>query len=121
MNLNISIKSIGYNVGTIGYLKTGLQNGSLRLEEGKLKSNGNHGLWLKGEQTQFLAAFNQYGLRPSDCAAAIRYDVADDQDREATWTDAAWETLMEIAQKWCDEKNEARENDAEASAETVAA
>lgn len=121
MNINIAIKSIGYNVGTIGYLRAGLETSSLRLEEGKLKSNGNHGLWLQGERTQFLAAFNRHDFTTclnmygnSIDNGASEYAIADFEDRNPIWTNAAWESLMEIAQKWCDERNECRVRDGEA-------
>ena len=119
MNLNVSIKSVGYNVGTIGYLRAGLASGKLTLEEGTLKSNGNHGLWLTGERKQFLAAFNRYGLSIGDCSEVDRYDTADDHDRDPIWTNAAWKALMEIAAKWCQERNEARAEDAEDVSDAV--
>jgi hypothetical protein len=111
--MNIPIKSIGYNIGTIGWLAKGLESGTLKLEEGKLKSNGNHGLWLKGEREQFLAAFNRFGFTTGDYNLDIKYNIAGDypNDRDPIWTNAAWDKLMEIAQKWCDEKNEIRESD----------
>lgn len=114
--MNIQIKSIGYNIGTVGWLKSGLESGSLVISEGKLKSNGNHGLWIKGDNiNQFLGAFNVYGFRDWRLDGCIpKYAVANDfADRDPIWTDAAWEKLMEIAQKWCDEQNEIRKNDKE--------
>jgi len=116
MNLQVSIKSIGYTVGTIGWLRKGLASGSLVIEEGRLQTNGNHGLWLGGERRQFLAAFNRYGLTAGGQAerSAIGYQTAHDElDRDPIFTDAAWAALMEIAQKWCDEQSAARLADAE--------
>lgn len=110
-SITITIKSIGYNVGTIGYLRSALASGKLTLSEGTLKGNGNHGLWLSGERNQFLAAFNRYDLRIGDCANVDSYDTADDSDRDPIWTNAAWTALMEIAQQWCDERNAARAAD----------
>jgi hypothetical protein len=108
--MNINIKSIGYNVGTIGWLAKGLESGSLKLEDGELKSNGNHGLWLKGERQQFLAAFNFYGFDRLE-NFEIKYEIAEAEQRDPIWTNAAWDKLMEIAQNWCDEQNEIRKND----------
>ncbi len=120
--MQITIKKNGRMQGTIGWLAKKLEKGELFLEEGNLKSNGNHGLWLKDTTNnfaQFLAAFNQYGVKGHDCVD-IKYDIANEyEDREQCWTDAAWKVLMEIAQEWCDEMNEIIDSEEEPSIKIV--
>jgi len=108
--MEINIVKKGHNVGTIGWLAKGLDDGSLALNEDTLKSNGHHGLWLDGPGlSQFLAAFNQLGLDGNDF---VHYAIACDlTDRQTLWTNAAWGVLMDIAQQWCDQCNEAIENE----------
>ena len=115
--MEINIKKIGTTLGTIGWLKRGLESGDLFLEEGTLKSNGNHGLWLKsrdGSINQFMAAYNVYGLSYSDgIPSALQYKPAvKREDGLGIWTDAAWGVIREIAEDWCDQLNSERENDA---------
>ena len=106
--MEIKIKQIGTAQGTVGWLSAGLGSGNLKLGEGKLTRNGNHGLWLKGGGvSQFLGAFNQYGI-PSDEQCAC-YDHCSDEDRDQMWSDAAWGVLMTIADHWCALCNEAIE------------
>lgn len=105
--MEIKIKKMGIAQGTVGWLSKGLESGTLTIIEGTLKKTGSHGLWLKGTEgfSQFLAAFNQYGLDARD-GNFQKYDTADDnQDRLGVWTDAAWKTLMKISKAWCDECN----------------
>lgn len=120
MKMEIEVKAIGTARGTVGWLAKGLKDGSLIIREGSMKSTGNHGLWLKdkmegidgkkhdGKLSQFLAAFNPYGLdHRYDGPEYSRYSTADDEDREGLWSDAAWESLMVIARQWCDQMNTA--------------
>jgi hypothetical protein len=111
--MNIKIKSIGYNIGTIGYLATGLKSGALKLNEGKMKSTGNHGLWLAGERSEFLGAFNRYALTLRDFVGADEYRPADAAELDPIWTDAARAKLVEIASNWCAEQNQKRKDDVE--------
>lgn len=107
--MEIKVKKIGEKQGTVGWLAKGLGNGTLTLDEGYLKAGNHHGLWLKngGNLSQFLAAFNQYDEEGGAC-----YDVADNYEvRLPIWTDAAWESLLMIAQKWCDQCNEVIEKE----------
>lgn len=117
MQTQINIASIGFNIGTIGWLKLGLTSGTIILEEGTLKGNGNHGLWLKyGGNSQFLAARNKYGLDPRQPFARgvyLGYAPAGPEDRSGMWTAAAWAALMSIASQWCDEMNAARASDSD--------
>jgi len=111
--MNITIKKIGYNIGTIGWLATGLQNGEITIAEGTMKSNGHHGLWLKaGTRSQFLAAQNQYNASHDEFIGASNYHCCDDQERDGIFTDACWAALMEIAQQWCQGLNAERAEDA---------
>jgi hypothetical protein len=113
--MEIKIKKIGNARGTVGWLSAGFENGTLEIVESTMERNGNHGLWIKeykmieGKQTkvlsQFLAAYNQFDLSPAEYDDACTYQVADKNEpdtRKGLWTDAAWETLMKIAQDWCD-------------------
>jgi hypothetical protein len=54
--------------------------------------------------SQILATYNREGIY---WEGANKYEVAGDQpnDREGLWTDAAWKSLVIIAQAWCDECN----------------
>jgi hypothetical protein len=118
--MEIAIKRIGYKTGTVGWLAAGLQAGTITLKEGEMKSNGHHGLWLKGQQgkpgepfySQFLAAYDEYNVG-DQLTSARKYAPASDEPglRESIWTDAAWETLMEIAADWCEMCNAEREED----------
>lgn len=111
--MEISVKRIGSAKGTVGWLAKGLETGALVLEEGRIKGNGHHGLWIKGEGiSQFLAAWNVYDLSAHVLPNAASYHPADAHEREGLWTDAAWESLMSIARQWCDACNEAVSNEA---------
>jgi len=115
--MEIRIKKTGVAQGTVGWLAAGLENGTIKIIESTLKDNGNHGLWLKvytdGEEShesmsQFLAAYNQYGLKPGEYNNACTYEPCNASvDRDYLWTDAAWQTLMSIAADWCEICNEA--------------
>lgn len=109
METTIKIKAIGYKAGTVGWLAAGLQNGTIELSEGTLKSNGNHGLWIKsGQVSQLLAARDRYDVG-DQLASARRYEHVDREDRNSIWTDAAWGTLMQIAADWCEQCNAIRD------------
>lgn len=113
--MEIKIKRIGHAKGTIGWLAHGLETGDLYLVEGSLKSNGNHGLWLKSKTdnnvSTFLAAFNQFGLTESECEGSNRYTLSDNYYQGQWGSDAFWSTLQDIAQQWCDDCNAALEVD----------
>jgi len=117
--MEIKIKKLGVAQGTVGWLATGLANGTIKIMESTIKGNGNHGLWAKvytegidgklhESMSQFLAAYNQYGLRPGEYDKACTYQTcAEYEDRDYLWTDAAWQTLMSLATNWCEMCNEA--------------
>jgi len=117
--MEISIKRIGYKIGTIGWLRNGLEDGSIRIDEGTLKSNGHHGLFLTSDPIkQFLAAYDQYNCGDR-VLTAKRYEPAqpEERHRDTLLTDAAWEALMDIADQWCDQCNAERDNDCDAGME----
>lgn len=109
----VNIKRIGKAQGTVGWLAAGLADGTIKFVESTLKNNGNHGLWLKVFKdgidgnpheyfSQFLAAFNQCGHKPEETAGVCTYEVCDAfLDREHLWSDAAWASLMDLAENWC--------------------
>jgi len=65
MDVKVTIKDIGYKVGTVGWLREGLENGTLEIVEGETY-NGRHGLFLHHgtdkELSQTLALFDPYNL-----------------------------------------------------------
>ena len=113
--MNITIKKIGYKVGTVGWLAAGLQSGAVAISEGTLRDNGHHGLWLETTIndkpfSQFLAAYDQYSV--GDREPSLRdYRPVGDEYRGTIWTNAAWTTLEAIAQDWCIACNEERAAD----------
>ena len=111
--MELKIKKIGVAKGTIGWLAKGLESGTLTIIEGTMKNSEHHGLWLKGPDglSQFLGGFNQYNLDPQD-GNFQKYDKAEEySDRHGLWTDAAWKSLMQIAETWCDECNQLIEDE----------
>ena len=107
--MEIKIKAIGFNKGTIGWLKDQLESGKGNLVEGIVKDSHQHGLWFKSDDiSQYLAAFDVYDTKEITFG---RYDISGDHYRDLIWTDAAWGILMDIAQQWCDGMNNVREND----------
>ena len=111
--MDIKIAKKGNAKGTIGWLAKGLENGSLKIEEGAMQRNGNHGLWLKGTDglSQFLAAYNQYALSPTEYERANTYELAEMEDNTIGCTEACWESLRKIATAWCEECNAALEQE----------
>jgi hypothetical protein len=129
--MEIKIKKIGYKVGTVGWLATGIADGSIKIHEGISKEKGKHGLWLKWkkignavgtdeknhEQSMVLSIFNPYDLSLVDFADAHRYELAPRNGDiwclgdEIGCTDACWETITEITQAWVDHITAEREND----------
>lgn len=109
--MDIKIKKVGNAVGTVGWLAKGFADGSITLQEGKMKDSGYHGLWLKcndapSHASTFLAGFNQFGLSETELAGSNKYSISDGYVNGGQWgTDAFWETLENIAQQWCDDCN----------------
>lgn len=139
--MQINLPKIGTNFGTCGWLKAGLEDGTIRLHVGTAKNHKTdsiprNGLWLKikkpllntgnaaddfnrdgspREWTQPLAIFNLYELSPRDIWSAYTYTVITDQNGELEdfigCTPACWSRLREIAEKWAIEAMASREND----------
>lgn len=111
--MELTIKKIGFNRGSIGWLAAGLADGSLIIKEGRKADNGNHALFFRdGNREQMLACQNFFGLTPADYIAGselykpilLEYLFYD-------FTPASWRALMNIAQQWCESCNEDRNNE----------
>ena len=117
--MEVTIKSIGHNNGSSGWLKENIENGTIFFQEGISKS-GNHGLWLKQKtegktKSMYLAGISEYttneyvveeiylGNNPSEYSNLNIYNL----------TTAAARAVSKVAKKWCDEKNLQRETDEE--------
>jgi hypothetical protein len=102
--MEISIKKIGNAKGTTGWLAENITNGTLKFIEGVTEVNKYHGLWLQDTKDfcQFLAAYED-GYRTNNYRSAEE----NDETRKGLWTDAAWSTLMDIAEQWCKDCNAA--------------
>lgn len=116
MEIKVAIKRVGVRKGTVGWLKSSMEDGSLFLEEGHQSDNGFHGLWLKGEALEprksiFLAGFNQFGLSTGEYDKAASYEIADEHFTPRQFSTACWSSIMKIAQIWCNECNEEIENE----------
>lgn len=110
--MQVNIKSIGYKVGTSGWIKTQLESGEATIKEGLAKETKKHGLWLhytnNGPNQVCLAIWDQYDIGKS------LYQRADDFKDSAKWaifTPAVQAMLTSVAQQWTNELNEARAND----------
>jgi hypothetical protein len=109
--MEIKLKKIGNTRGTIGWLTEGLTNGSILISEGKGESDGYHGLWLKetkdGEKShsEFLAGFNVFGAGPA------KYSLWPEFDSDRVFTPSARKAIINAAQEWVDEMNEALETE----------
>ena len=119
--MDITIKRNGYKKGSVGWLAAGLDSGELQLSEA-FTTTGHHALWLKGDESfsQFLGAHNRYGLTLSEYSKADQYEPASEDDRDPVLTEACWASIMDIAQQWCDQCNESRDNDISEIAFSVA-
>jgi len=103
--MEITIKKIGNTWGTVGWLAKGLENGTLKISEGKRK-NGKHGLWLKdGEDSYFLAGLDPYD-NDGYMGYPVQYEVYYSEDVFSMCTPAGNRTLQSIAKKWVEEMNE---------------
>lgn len=110
--MQINIKSIGYKVGTSGWIKEQLESGAAAIREGLGKETKKHGLWLhynnNGPKQVCLAIWDQYNTGDS------YYQVTDDFNDSPNWailTPAVQAMLTSVAQQWANELNEARAND----------
>lgn len=118
--MNISVKSIGYKVGTSGWLASGLRDGSITIQERARKLDGRPMLvLLSGENRVVLARWNPYGLDNGTLDESETYQVlhvgsADDPGAMTDTiglTPAAAAALRTAAQGWCDQINGARASD----------
>jgi len=119
-NTTINIKNIGHNVGTVGWLKKGLESSEITIKEGHTKTSHTHGLWLHcGYKQECLALHDPYDLKDSH-PEYNRYDpmridssLGDPGSigRTFGYTDACLKVLHDIASQWCGIKNMERDND----------
>jgi len=111
MDLNIKIKQLGTEIGTVGWLAKGLADGSLGVHQGRTK-DGSPGLWFDypgeaGKRASFILALRDpYGLQDTQYAQEQPIILAP-RVHDGCWggdpigcTDACWRSLMEIAEKW---------------------
>ena len=121
--MEIKIKKIGNGRGTIGWLAAGLENGTIKITEGKRK-NGKHGLWLDefadGKKTDswFLAGLDPYD-NDGYMGHPIQYESYYNPDGQHCWTAACGRVIEDIAQQWIDEMNEAIEAEEEISVKII--
>lgn len=114
--MEIKIKKCGNTRGTIGWLARGLENGSLKITEGKRK-NGKHGLWLTehGPENKKTDEWFLAGLDPYDndgyMGHPIRYESYGNPDGFHCWTEACGRVLDSIVEQWIDEMNAAIEEE----------
>lgn len=109
--MEIRIPNLGERVGCCGWLAKGLADGSITIKPGKNTSRSAPGLWIHfGDRQQVLALFNPYGLSDHECANSERCFTTDQAPGVLecchSFTHAAWDFLMDIAQQWCDAQNE---------------
>ena len=120
--MNITIKNMGHNHGTSGWLKEEIEAGRMNIVEGITKE-GNIGLWAKHitperKKSMCLALYNPYGMDGKDyemCSPMHNSCPGDPGAVENVFglTPAALRSVLNIARAWCNKKNEERENDLE--------
>ena len=110
--MQINIKSVGYKVGTSGWIKEQLTAGTAKITEGLSIESKKHGLWLEynnnGPKGVCLAIWDQYSI------GAALYQVIDDLADNQKWailTPAVQAMLTSVAQQWANELNTERAND----------
>jgi hypothetical protein len=106
MKLELTIRRNGTRRGTVGWLSRGIADGSVSLYEGHSIA-GKHGLWLNhGTGKMLLAIRDPYGLAGTEYATESRYATVPKAGNPALsgdtigCTDACWEALMSIADRW---------------------
>lgn len=114
MNININIKSIGYNVGTSGWLKAQLESGAAKISEGLSTKSKNHGLWLhydnNGPKQVCIAIWDQYSLGGEFSKYTPCQHDENDFDYDI-FTPAVKRALRRVALSWCEEVSASREED----------
>ena len=115
--MQINIKSIGYKVGTSGWIKAQLESGEATIKEGLSEASKKHGLWLQydnnGPKQVCLAIWD------ADDIGESLYQVTHEYTHSSNWallTPAVQAMLTSVAQQWANELNTARANDPDISA-----
>ena len=111
--MEVTIKNIGKNYGTTGWLKKQFETGKMFISEGVTLKN-KPGLWLKHEDKRemCLALYNPYDLSKGEYSEAEKFERMDHTGECEPYsifnvfslTPAASEAVKNIAQQWCDKK-----------------
>lgn len=123
--MEITIKNIGWKQGTIGWLKKNLESKSLVIKEYTTKK-GDLGLKMEnGTKRMALAVYNPYDFddHHNEGFEPFKYN-GDDWDPGSVnnvflLTEAAKNTMKNIAQAWCDKRNEDRSNENELNVQVI--
>ena len=113
--MEIKIKSVGFHLGTVGWLKKGLEDGSITVVE-SLSRHNKPGLWLKTPDiNQMLAILDPYdecefGNVPAFQTISRSGDPCISGDKIGC-TDACFAVLQEIARQWVEIRQAERDND----------
>lgn len=125
--MEIAIKKIGYNVGTVGWLAKGLTDGTIVIYEA-LTLSEKLALWFKTktgetEHKFAIAIYNPYSNYDWEVEGAEQFapktfggspdDPAACKYGALPLTDACKCTIYEIATQWCAARNAERYNDVE--------
>jgi hypothetical protein len=117
MAATFSVPACGWNVGTCGWLASGLTDGSISIKPGTT-SGGRPGLWVYwgGDKQGCLAIWNEFGLTEEECRGADRFALYHGAGGLGfagglPLTPAAERVLRTMAQLWCEEANDRRLND----------
>jgi len=125
--MDVKIKSIGWNQGTSGWLKSEIEAGRMWFAEGVSKS-GRHGLYLYRKlengktEGQPMALYNPYDLSNAECQGSEEYQVLDmtgctgsprSTGNYYDLTPAAIRSVQAVAEQWCEKRNSERERDSE--------
>lgn len=125
--MDVTIKNIGYNKGTSGWVKTEIEEGRMEFREGVTQS-GDHALYLTHhvgdkKRSMCIAVYNPYDLDNGESGGEwekytpLKMDGGS-YDPGATCniydlTPAAAKAILKVAREWCDVKNENRKEDEE--------
>jgi hypothetical protein len=122
--MEITIKKMGNTWGTVGWLAKGLENGTIKISEGKRK-NEKHGLWLSEtkenkKDSYFLAGFDAYD-NEGYMGYPVQYELynGDEVNVFKIGTPACNRTLQSIAEQWVAEMNENIEKEEEITVKLI--
>lgn len=122
--MNIKIDNKGNTKGSLGWLKQNLEAGDLQFEEAILKDD-TIGLFLKGSvagKSILLAYFGPEGYHERHSTNA-KYNLHEDHEYmhaiSMSYTKKCWEKIQEVAQIWCDTRNEELENEKDFSVQII--